>query len=297
MRDARYAVNGWTMPNSPVLEDVAAVARTGGDGVGLLESKIEPGEDQRVLEALQEYGIAASFCVPATWTVLPVTFNVPGMTRDPEERIELICQGVARLAKFKPAVIIIGPGVTGVPDERAGPVEAVAEGLARIADVAAEHGLKIGFELLAQRRGATHHALPEVVEFLDQVGRDNVGVMWDIWHSWCEPEVQDNLRKYGHRINSVHVNDIQPDERGPFDRLLPGQGRRVAPELIATLIEIGYDGFYELEVMSDDGSFGMDLPDSLWKLPLDVLLTQAKAAFDEVWVEANDIVDKRRIQA
>lgn len=294
MLAGRYAVNCWSMPNSPILADIPAIARSGGQAIGIMESKIAPGEDERVLEAMHEHGLAASFCVPATWTVLPVTFNAPDMSTDPTARVDLMCEGVARLAKFDPAAIIIGPGVTGVAGERAGPEEAVAEGLGRVADVAAEHGLQVGFELLAERRGATHHSLPEVVEFIDRVGRDNVGVMWDIWHSWCEPGVQENLRRFGHRINSVHVNDIQPVERCGFDRLLPGQGRGVAAELIATLVEVGYDGFYELEVMSDDGSFGVDLPDSLWKLPLDDFLGQAKAAFDEVWAEANRIVAQRQ---
>jgi sugar phosphate isomerase/epimerase len=293
MRTARYAVNGWSMPSSPILEDIAAVKRTGADGLGLLESKIGAGEDQRVLESMHEHSISASFCVPATGWVLPVPSKVPGTTQDPEERIELMCEGVARLAKFDPAVIVIGPGVTGVPNERAGPVEVVADGLGRVADVAAEHGLRIGFELLAQRRGATHHSIAEAVHFLDEVGRENVGVMWDIWHSWSEPGVHESLRAYGHRINSVHINDVRPIERCAYDRLLPGEGRRVAPDLIATLIEVGYDGLYELEVMSDDGRFGTNLPDSLWRLPLDELLSQAKAAFDEVWAEANTIVERR----
>jgi sugar phosphate isomerase/epimerase len=293
MQTPRYAVNGWSTPHNTAMADIEQVARTGGQAVGLRESDMGVGEDERLLEAMEEHGLAASFFVPSTWTILPVPFNVPGMERDPRERTELLCRSIERLARFKPAAIVVGPGVTGVPDERAGPAEVVAEGVAAAADVAAEHGLQIGFELLAQRRGATHHTLPEAVAFLDELDRDNVGVMFDTWHSWCEPGLHESLRRYGSRINSVHVNDVRPVERSNFDRVLPGQGRKVAAPIIATLIEAGYDGWWELEVFSDDGTFGNDFADSLWKLPHEELLARAKVAFDEVWAEALAIVANR----
>jgi len=62
---------------------------------------------------------------------------------------------------------------------------------------------------------------------------------------------------------------------------------------MASLIEAGYDGWWELEVFSDDGTFGNDFPDSLWKFPHQELLARAKAAFDDVWAEALSIVDDR----
>jgi len=51
-------------------------------------------------------------------------------------------------------------------------------------------------------------------------------VMFDTWHSWCEPGLHESLRRYGSRINSVHVNDVRPVERSNFDRVLPGEGGR-----------------------------------------------------------------------
>jgi sugar phosphate isomerase/epimerase len=290
----RYAVNGWSTPHNTAMEDIEQVHRTGGGAVGLRESDMADGDDERLLEAMEARGLEASFVVPKTWTIIPVPFNTPGMVRDPAKRTELICESIPRLAKFKPAAIIVGPGVTGVAGERAGTIDVLYEGLTTIADVAAEHGVEIGFELLAERRGASFHTLPETVAFLDEVGRDNVGVMFDTWHSWCEPNLDENLRKHGARINSVHVNDVKVEERSNFDRALPGDGRGVCASIVATLIEVGYNGWYELEVFSDDGTFGNDFPDSLWKLPHEELLARAKEAFDRVWAEALQVVEARR---
>ena len=297
MSAERYAVNSWSTPHNTALEDIEQVARTGGGAVGLFEGKMADDEDDRLLEAFAEHGLASSFFVPKVWTFLPVPFNKPGIESDPAWRTEQICQSLPRLAKFNPAVVIVGPGVSGVPDDRMGPVEAIEDGLAQVADLAAELDLKIGFELLAQRRGAPFHTIPETVELLDRLGRDNVGVMFDTWHSWCEPDLHDHIKAYGHRINSVHVNDVRPEERSNFDRVYPGEGRAVCAPIIASLLEAGYDGWFELELFSDDGTFGNDYPDSLWKLPHEEMLRQAKEAFDRVWADANEIVQQRAATA
>jgi sugar phosphate isomerase/epimerase len=95
-----------------------------------------------------------------------------------------------------------------------------------------------------------------MVAVLDEVWRPNVGIMADVFHSWCEPDLHARLRRYGDRINSVQVCDVKVHERGGFDREYPGGGRGAAPEFFATMIEIGYTGFWELEVFSGDGTYG-----------------------------------------
>jgi sugar phosphate isomerase/epimerase len=289
----RYAVNEWSTPHNSVFDDIEQIARTGGRGIGLFEGKFDDGSDAAIQEAMRRHSLNATFCVPRTWTILPVPFNAPGMERDPAARTELICESIRRLAVFEPEVIVVGPGVSGDPSHPAGPVEAVHEGLARVADVAADHGQQIGFELLAERRGSPLHNLPDIVAFIDDVGRDNVGILFDVYHSWCEPDLHDRLRQFAPRINSVHINDVRVEERSSFDRVLPGDGRGVAPEIIATLIEAGYQGWWELEVFSDDGTFGNDFPDSLWKLPHGALLERAKSAFDSAYAEALSILTRR----
>ena len=57
--------------------------------------------------------------------------------------------------------------------------------------------------------------------------------------------------------------------RSHFDRSLPGGGSRAQ---VRALVEAGWDGFYDVEVMSDDGSMGEAFPDSLWALPVDEIV-------------------------
>jgi sugar phosphate isomerase/epimerase len=289
----RYAVNAYSTPHNSAIDDIEQVARTGGRGVGLWEGKFGDGEDAAIRAAMAANDVRATYCVPAVHTILPVPFNIPGVPTDPVERTDAICASIARLAPFEPLAIVIGPGTSGDAANPVGPVEAIAEALPRIADVAAEHGQELTFELLAERRGSPLHTLPMIADFLDRVGRPEIGIMFDIFHSWCEPDLHQHIREHGSRINSVHVNDIVPEERCGFDRAMPGEGRGVAAGIIASLLEAGYDGWWELEVFSDDGTYGTDLPDSLWKMPHEEFLAQGKAGFDRVYAEAVEIVERR----
>jgi sugar phosphate isomerase/epimerase len=291
--EPKYAVNAWSTPHNSVLDDIEQIARTGGKAIGFFEGKFEDGRDTEYHEAMKAHGLTGSFHVPRVWTILPVPFNKPGLETDPKWRTEQICLSIPRLAKLEPAAIIVGPGVSGDPARPAGPIEAVAEGLAQVADVAAEYDVPISFELLAHRRGSPLGWLPDIVAFLDEVGKDNVGVFFDVFHSWSEEHLHDHIREYGHRINGVHVNDVRVEERSNFDREYPGDGRGVAPEIIASLIEAGYDSWWELELFSDDGTFGNALPDSLWAIPHEEMLARAKEKFDEAWAAAQQILARR----
>jgi sugar phosphate isomerase/epimerase len=292
-RHPLYAVNEWSTPHNDVFDDIEQIARTGGSGIGLYEGKIPRGRDETVREAMAVNGLRATFCVPQVWTILPVPFNTPDSQRDPKVRTDLICESLPRLRAFDPEAIVIGPGTSGDPTRPVGPVEAVEEGLAQVADAAAELDLAVAFELLAERRGSPLHTLPSIVEFIDRVGRSNVGVMFDVFHSWCEPDLHAHLREYANRIIGVHVNDIRLEERSGFDRELPGDGRGVCAEIMATLMEAGYDSWWELEVFSDDGTFGNAFPDSLWAIPHEEFLARAKEAFDRTQAKAIELLESR----
>ena len=45
-----------------------------------------------------------------------------------------------------------------------------------------------------------------------------------------------------------------------------------------SLVEAGYDGWFDVEVMSDDGTFGEAFPDSLWALSAEEIARRAVEA-------------------
>jgi sugar phosphate isomerase/epimerase len=53
--------------------------------------------------------------------------------------------------------------------------------------------------------------------------------------------------------------------------------------ILRALRESGFNGWHELEIFSDDGTFGDALPDSLWLLDPHELLRAGRDSFAEVW--------------
>lgn len=295
MSNPKYSVATWMTPKNTILEDIAQVAATGADGIGLWEGKFGDTAFAAIQSALTEHRLRATFCMPALWTILPGPVDGPA-ERDPAERTRRIRDSIARLAAFDPVAIVVGPGTSGDAAHPAGPIEVVASSLRQIADTAAEYGQRVAFELLATRRGCPIRSVREMVQFLDGVGRDNVGISFDVWHSWADPGLHSDLEQYAGRIDNVQVNDVRYDERSWADRVFPGDGRGVAADIIAALICGGYRGWYELEVISDDGRYGTTLPDSLWALPHEELLRRGRRAFDTVYAEAEQIAAARTAQ-
>jgi sugar phosphate isomerase/epimerase len=69
--------------------------------------------------------------------------------------------------------------------------------------------------------------------------------------------------------------------------VLPGQGAADLPTLLAALEAAGWDGFYDVEIFSDNGVFGDAWPDSLWDVPADELARRAKESFERAWDARN----------
>jgi sugar phosphate isomerase/epimerase len=280
----RFAVSQITTLHSSFEQDLAAYREAGAEGIGIWEFKLSAGEDADSLAKLRDSGLAATTCVPQTLSVLPVPMPGP---EDPEERTEALCAAIRRFAPFEPAAILV---LTGHPGER-DPGEArsfVVEGLRRAARVAAEHGLVLALEPLHRRVYAawtTIGTIPEAVGLLEEIGEPNVQLLFDVYNLWDTERLLDDIREHASRLApGVHVCDWRQPPRNAFDRVLPGDGTADLPGILGALDAGGFDGWFELEIFSDDGSFSdQDFEDSLWKEdPVDVV-RRGKKGFLRAW--------------
>ena len=290
--DYKYAVCCWSTPKNTVFDDIEQCAAIGA-AAGLWERKFGPELDDEVEEALARHGVQAGILVPDNWTILPTPLNPAAATSGWREISEGIAASARRLARFKPVGLLVGPGVSGDPAVRAGPLEDVVEGLKVIADAAGEVGMRIGFEPYARRRGGALVTLAETMDVIEKAGRPNVDLLPDVWHYWPEPDTHRELAQYVDRIMGLQVNDPRVDERSWCDRAQPGDGRNECVGMVAALIEAGFEGWYDYEVFSDDGRWGNDYPDSLWKAPHEVMLREGREKFDRVFREAKAMVAAR----
>jgi sugar phosphate isomerase/epimerase len=257
-------------------EDVRAYRRAGVDGIGIWEIKL-PAHDEEVLEQLAESGLGCASAAPAVPSILPLPL-MEGPA-DPQERIDAICGSIHRLAAFKPSGVIC---LTGPGDDR----QTVVEGLRVIGDEAARAGVRVGLEPINRIGGEDWTmitTLSEAVELIDEADRPALGIQFDSWHVWNTPNLVEEIERHADRFVGVHIADWREPTRSWADRVLPGDGAAGLPAILAALERAGWDGYYDLEIFSDNGTFGNAWPDSLWELPAEQLAAAGRDSFERAW--------------
>ena len=256
-----------------------AYAAAGADGIGIWELKLD--DDDAALEQLEQSGLGRASAVPTIPSILPLPL-MEGPT-DPQERIDAICASVHRLAKFRPGGIVC---LTGPGADR----ETVLAGLRTIAEEAQRAGVRIGLEPI-NRVGGEHwtfiSSLGEAVALLEEADHPALGIQFDTWHVWNTPNVLDEIARHCDSFVGVHVADWREPTRTWADRVLPGDGVGDLAALIGAIDAAGWDGYYDVEIFSDNGSFGDAWPDSLWEVPAEKLAVAAKESFERVWQARN----------
>jgi sugar phosphate isomerase/epimerase len=159
--------------------------------------------------------------------------------------------------------------------------------LRRAADVAADLGLTIGVEAYRKTSGSMVLGVQGMVDLADEIDRPNVGIIVDTWHLWDDPGVLDDVRRHVSRIVGVQICDYRNPTRSWADRVLPGDGVIDWAAWFRTLDQAGYEGWYDLEIFSDNGVFGNVWPDSIWSRPGREVAQDAMAGFASLWASRN----------
>jgi sugar phosphate isomerase/epimerase len=257
-------------------DDLGVYREAGAAGIGIWEIKL-PEDEEAALNAFEASGLVSTTAVPAVPSIGPLEL-LPGPS-DPAERVEAYRAGLRRLAPFRPSAVVL---LTG-PERR----DVIVNGLRAIAEEARALELKVAVEPYQEEGGSDWtivSTIREAVDLIEEAGvADAVGVLFDVWHLWNAPDLEADLREHGDRIVGVHVCDVRAETRSFADRVLPGEGRANVPRILGLLDRAGWDGFYELEIFSDDGTFGNDFADSLWKVPPEELARRGREAFFGCW--------------
>jgi len=260
-------------------EDVRAYSEAGADGIGIWELKL----DARSLEEFRASGLGSATAVPLVPSVHPLPL-LPG-PETPRERVDSLLHSLEVLAPFAPTAILCFTG----PGDR----DTAVRGVREVAREAERLGLRLAvepFQLEGIESWSILNTLGDAAEFVDEVGSDAVGIQFDVWHLWNTPELLEEIRCHAHLIAGVHVNDWREPTRGWADRVLPGDGATDLPAILGVLEDVGWDGFYDLEIFSDNGAFGSTYPDSLWDLDPAELARRGLEALTGCW-------SKRRVPA
>jgi sugar phosphate isomerase/epimerase len=275
----RFSISQVSTLAASFADDVRAYAEAGVDGIGVWEIKL----DDDSLEEFRASGLGSASAVPAVPSVHPLPLLPgPDVVR---ERVDALLRSLEVLAPYEPAAIVCFTG----PGDR----ETAVRGVREVAREAERLGLRLAvepFQLQGIESWSILNTLGDAAEFVDEVGSDAVGIQFDVWHLWNSKDVLDEIPRHAHLIAGVHVSDWREPTRGWADRVLPGDGAADLPAILGVLDDVGWDGFYDLEIFSDNGAFGSAYPDSLWDLDAAELARRGRDAFVKGW-------SKRRVPA
>jgi sugar phosphate isomerase/epimerase len=250
-------------------EDVEAYAIAGFDAIGLWEFKL-PDDDAANVALLREHGLGVAVCVPEVPSVLPLA--IPGMEGppDPDDRVEALRVSVARFRAYEPECVACLAGPLGDRSEAEG-TEILVQGLRSVAAAARMANVRIGFEPVhvTQRELAGFiNSLGDADALLARVGAPEIGILFDTYHVWDDPNVLAWIAANGGRVAGVHVSDWP--SLGRTDRVLPGDGISHTRSLVDALAAAGWDGALDVEIFST--------PELFWGLPLEDAARRARAA-------------------
>ncbi|HEX7311421.1 MAG TPA: sugar phosphate isomerase/epimerase family protein [Gaiellaceae bacterium] len=266
----RVSISEFTTLGASFDEDLVAYRAAGVEGIGVCEIKL----GKCAVERLRESGLQATFCVPIVPSILPLPL-MDGPD-SPEERVEALCASVSRLAELEPVCVLFMTGPVGdCEDARS----VVREGIRTIAATGRAAGVRVALEPFHPTQAAVFsfvHTIPDALELID--GED-VAIILDTWHV-SDPAA---IEPYVEQIVGVHVADRREPTRSHFDRVLPGDGVLNLGAVLRMLEGAGYDGWYEVELFSDNGSFGDAFPDSLWDVEPGQLARRAKQSLERAW--------------
>lgn len=239
----KLALNGATTMRADLATDLQAAKAAGFDYVEIWKAKIRNKPVAELKALFAETGVP------------PLSINsIEHITfRDAEayESIKQECRELSAIAaEIECPYIVVVPGRLPPNSD----VDVVAESVpvvAELCDLAAEHGVALGFEFLGQP-DCSVPTLDLAAEIVREAGRDNLGLVIDSFHFYAGGSNAHMIEQLDPRLIYIfHINDAEDLPRAQLEdrhRLLPGLGILPLREMMAAFRKIGYDDVASVEI-------------------------------------------------
>ena len=236
----RVSVNPMALRALPVDEEAAALAAIGARRVGVVSQKLTGTDGDRGLRVLQDAGLEIAYVVHGVFT--PVdddagwAAELDGLRRAVDVAAAVgapfvyLCTGPPGPLRWEDAVSALG--------DRLAP--AIDRGRAAGIDLALENALSVRTDT------SFLFTLRDTVAVARQFG---IGVCADLYCCWVEPDLATTLRDAIDVIRLVQVSDRELRSVAQPDRRVPGDGDLPLERLLADVLDAGYDGLFDLELL------------------------------------------------
>ena len=275
----RVAMSEVTTYDWSFFEDVAGYAEAGFGGIGVWQKKLEagpfaystipidpipPAELDAAVNAIRDAGLGVSSLICAGDYTQPDSDIL-------ERRLAHGRFAIDAVRKLDAGCLVIIPGgLYGGTYEEA--MTRCSQALQLLAEVAGDAGVKLAIEPLHPRDTDFLNTLGETRELVERVDHDACGVFVDTWQLWENPDLLSEIARSAGRIYGLHVADSPETLRSNEDRFVPGEGVIPLAEIVGAVLDTGYDGWIDIELMSRE----------LWKLDYRDVLARCKTGITGV---------------
>lgn len=254
----RLGLNGATIMHTDLIMELNIANKAGFEISELRDVKLRAFLQGHSMADLKDY-LKTVTVKPVNINALePVTFVSEKDWEELEERTEWFCSNSAAMGCESIPVVPgkIPPGATAEDC-----FEESVKALKRIAPFAANYGLGLSFEFIGFN-DFTVRSMVECQRIIDAANKAvrgvKIGMVFDFIHYFAGEVTLDDLKQVGvGSIDIVHLCDASPvsletHQVSDGNRLLPGDGIMDSEGLLKTLVDLGYDGAYSVEIFNED---------------------------------------------
>ncbi len=228
-------------------EDVLNYARAGIPAIGVWRQKLSDVGDLKAAELLEESGMSVS-CL----------FWAGGFTgsdgRSFRASVEDAMEALRSAAAIRASSLLVYSGARGGHTFNHAR-RLMRDALKELADRAAELGVALVVEPMHPGCAAGFTfltTLDETLQLIDSVGNPIVKLVLDTYHLGHDETLLEQIPKIAPQIGLVQLGDARQPPSGEQNRCKLGEGVLPLQQIVATLVESGYDGFFEVELLGED---------------------------------------------
>lgn len=245
----KLALNGATTMKADLATDLQAAKAAGFDYLEIWASKLRAFLKQRSTDELKDLFAESGLSPLSINSIEHITF------RDAQvyESIKRQCEELSSIAgRIGCPCIVVVPG--RLPQGGVSRAEIISESievLTELCDIAAAHGVSLGFEFLGQR-DCSVPKLNLAAAIVRETNRENLGLVIDSFHFYAGNSTFESLETLNPELIQIfHINDAEDLPREQLEdrhRLLPGLGILPLREMLSAFRSIGYDKVASVEI-------------------------------------------------
>jgi sugar phosphate isomerase/epimerase len=229
------------------LEDVQAYRDAGLENIGVWRPKLVDFGEERAADLLAESGLAVSSLSWAGGFTGAHGYSF-------QESLDDACEALSQAALIQAGCLVVISGDRGGFTHKHAR-RLVLDALRRLGDLAGESQTRIALQPLQPglAKDLTFlRGLSEMLDFVSLCNHPQVGLAFDTYHLWQEPDLIARIPELLPFVKIVQLSDGREPPQSEHDRCLLGDGVIPLAGILGGLQEAGYQGHYDIQILSED---------------------------------------------